>query len=324
MNTLIPTGVAARRRSITNGRRALSIAPVLGAIAFGALLLSMTLAGGTLPAQEWRTLEARRNRPDTSQGGVDTLHVRLAYGAGELSFRGVPAPALYDLHVRYDANERRVKYHYDSETHTLTVGGDSGMADIFSLRRHHDRPRDEGSGSHSTLSLGVASGVPLDLALDFSASEATLDMSGLSLSRLSIETAASESRVTFGTVNPSRIPSIELRATAAGFSVEQLGNAHADTVHANATMGRMDLDLSGEWTGDATLDLRAVMSAVTVRIPRDVGVRVRSSTIFGKIDAPGFTERDGVFYSDNFDGAARRVLIDGRAIMAGIEVVRIE
>lgn len=295
--------------------------PYRQTLVVAAMIIATSLAASAIPAQQWRTLEARRGLTPSSR--TDTLRVHLAYGVGKLTFGAANDNALlYDLRMRYDADERRVKYRYDSASHTLTVGDDSGFTNAFTLRHGHDRP-DENE-PHPTLGLGVAAGVPLDLSLDFSAADAVLDMSRLALSRLSVEAAASDSRVTFGTPNPSRIPTLELHATLAGVNVAQLGNAHADTVRARTTIGRMSLDLGGDWTGRTTLELRAVMGVITVRVPSDVGVRIEASTTLGKIEAPGFTARNGAYYSDNWAKASRTVTIGGRAVMARIEVVRSE
>lgn len=285
-----------------------------------AALGAASLMAASLPAQQLRTLAARRSLSPAS--GADTLHVNLAYAVGKLTFGAANDALLYDLRMSYDADERRVKYGYDSATHTLTVGDDSGFANVFSLRRGHDRP--DRNRLHPSLALGVAAGVPLDLSLDFSAADAVLDMSRLELSRLSVEAAASDSRLTFGTPNEGHISSLELHATAAGFDVGKLGNAHADTVRARATLGHIELDLSGDWTGRAALDLRAVMGVITVRVPRDVGVRVEASTTLGKVEMPGFTARDGAYYSENWANASRTVTIGGRVVMARIEVVHSE
>lgn len=287
-------------------------------IALAAVIGAIPLCGTALPAQEWRTLEASRSL--AASGKNDTLRVRLAYVVGNLAVGAAKAGLLYDLDVRYDANERRVKYSYDPSARLLTVGGDSGFASTFTLDRGHGGSDEKGPSP--SLALKVASGVPLDLSLRFSAADAALDMSRLDVSRLSVEAAASDGRVTFGAPNPSRLANAELRATAAGLEVNQLGNARADTVRAKATIGHIELDMGGDWSGRTALDLDAVLGVITVRIPSDVGVRVDVSTTLGTIETPGFTSRDGAWYSDNWESAKRSVTIGGRAVFARLEVRR--
>jgi hypothetical protein len=71
--------------------------------AAGVALLPMA----ALPAQQWRTLQASRTL--ATRGANDTLRVRLAYAVGKLSIGQAASGLLYDLDVRYDADERRVK-----------------------------------------------------------------------------------------------------------------------------------------------------------------------------------------------------------------------
>ena len=289
--------------------RALALTTAIGALPF---------SGVSLPAQQWRTLESSRSL--AAPGSADTLHVRLAYGVGKLSLGTAKEGLLYDLTARYDADERRVKYSYDPSSRLLTVGGDSGFAKAFAIRGGHDDS--DRKGPSPSLALKVASRIPLDLSLRFSAADATLDLSGLDVSRLSVEAAASGALLTFGTPNSSRIPNAELRVTAAGLGVAQLGNARVDTVHANATLGHIELDLGGDWTGRTALDLDAVLGVITVRVPADVGVKVDASTTLGSVATPGFTARDGALYSDNWANAKRSVTIGGRAVLGRLEVRR--
>jgi len=289
------------------------------AVAIGALCLAGAVPR-SLPAQQWRTLHASRSLAPARN--ADTLRVRLAYVAGELALGKASSGVLYDLDVRYDANERRVSYSYDPSARLLTVGGDSGFAKAFTLRGDHgDAGRNRAAPS---LALKLAPGIPLDLSLRFSAADAVLDLAGLDMSRLSVEAAASDGRLAFGTPNPSRLASAELRATAAGLDVSRLGNARVDTVRAKATVGHIDLDLGGDWSGRTALDLDAVLGVITVRVPADVGVKVDASTTLGTVETPGFTARDGAWYSDNWESAARSVTISGRAVFARLEIRRSE
>lgn len=281
--------------------------------AAGVALLPMA----ALPAQQWRTLQASRTL--ASRGANDTLRVRLAYAVGKLSIGQAASGLLYDLDVRYDADERRVKYSYDPSSRLLTVGDDSGFARTFAIE--HDRNEE---GPSPSLALAVAPGIPLDLALRFSAADAVLDLGGLEVSRLSVEAAASGGKLTFGRPNESRISDAELRATLAGLVVSRLGNARMDTVRAKATLAHIELDLDGDWTGSTALDLDAVLGVITVRVPSDVGVKIDAATTLGSIETPGFTARDGALYSDNWSAAKRNVTITGRAVFARLEVERFE
>jgi hypothetical protein len=282
------------------------------AVACGALL-----PVAALPAQQWRTLQASRSI--ASPGANDTLRVRLAYAVGKLSIGKAANGLLYDLRVRYDADERRVKYSYDPSASLLTVGDDSGFARAFAI--DHDRNE---KGPSPSLALEVAPGIPLDLALRFSAADAALDLGGLDVRRLSVDAAASGGKLSFGTPNASRISDAELRATAAGLEVTRLGNARMDTVRAKATLAHIELDLDGEWTGSTALDLDAVLGVITVRVPSDAGVKIDAATTLGSIETPGFTARDGALYSDNWTSAKRKVTITGRAVFARFEVERFD
>jgi hypothetical protein len=51
---------------------------------------------------------------------------------------------------------------------------------------------------------------------------------------------------------------------------------------------------------------------------------VDASTTLGTIRTPGFTLRDGAWYSDNWESARRSVTIGGRAVFARLEIERFE
>ncbi|HEX6536917.1 MAG TPA: LiaF domain-containing protein [Gemmatimonadaceae bacterium] len=292
--------------------------PAVPAIAAAAILVM--LAAPALGAQSWRTLTARRQLVR-----ADTLHVRVPYGAGTFAFGTAPAGLLYDLRIRYDAARFRPRRAWDGATHTLVVGADSATARKYSLDPRAVHLSGDVGGEHaSELNLRVAPGIPLDLALELGVAEANIDLTGLTLAKLRLESAATESKLTFGAPNPTPIPELEIRSSAAGLTVRQLGNARAALVRVTTTVGGTDLDLGGAWTGETTLNLHLVLGGATVRVPRDVGVQVRLSKVLGDFTAPGLTRRDGTWYSANWASARRRLTIDADVVMGGVEVVREE
>ena len=286
------------------------IAGVAGAVLLGPLLSSPVAA-----QQEWRTVTAQRQRQP-----VDTLHVRMLYGAGKLQLGAAPDSLLYDLRERFDAVRTRETHRYDAATRTLTVGSDSAVTRMFSLRKRALHTSGDESGQGSDLAVGLATGIPLDLDLELGATESTIDLSRLSVSRLELNVAASAASVTFGTVNPVEMRELDLRTAAAGVDVRQLGNARAQVVHVNTGVGSVTLDLSGDWTGRMTLDVHPVLGQVTIRVPADVGVESHLTKLIGNVDQAGFTRKDGVAYSANFSSAKRTIVVNGAATLASVAI----
>jgi hypothetical protein len=104
-------------------------------------------------------------------------------------------------------------------------------------------------------------------------------------------------------------------------TIHQLGNARAQRVTVASTVGSVDLDLGGDWTGEMPLTLRVALASATLRVPRDVGIAMRLSKRIANIDSDGFTEREGVMYSTGYEQAKRHVTIDGSATLASVDVV---
>jgi hypothetical protein len=73
-----------------------------------------------------------------------------------------------------------------------------------------------------------------------------------------------------------------------------------------------------------TIRADVALGGVTINVPRDVGVEARISRTLGSFDAPGLTERDGAFYSANWNQAKRKLILDGSATMGSIDLVWIE
>jgi hypothetical protein len=276
---------------------------------------AVLLALGTAPlgAQAWRTVHASR----TASGSTDSLAVKVQYAMGALTLEAASPGVLYDVRMRYDRNRGTALARFDTATRTLLVESDSvalgarlGLRGI-SMARESGDGKDKEPGN-ATIALGTSA--PLAVAVDVAAAEANLDFSDLTLSDLSVRSAAADTRIIFGTANSAHIPELSIRGIATHVGVRQLGNASAERIDLRVIAGQLEVDLSGDWTG--TMDLRVDVSLgqATLRVPSDVGVRLEWNSLLGDLAAPGFVARDGVRMSPNWDTATRKLTIeaDGR------------
>jgi hypothetical protein len=261
-------------------------------------------------ARSWRSLTASRPR-DTA----DSLHVVLRYDAGTVTLGAAAAPLLYQASARFDANQQRLSRSYNPVSNTLRIGLDSSAMRTSTRRSGHDR------NDEARLDLGLAAGIPLDLDLDLGATRARVDLSALWVSALRVSAGATEADLTFGSANPQPMRDLFVDAGVGSVTIHQLGNARAQRATVASTVGSIDLDLGGDWTGELPLTMRVALASATIRVPRDVGVAMRLSKRIANIDSEGFTERDGVMYSTGYGETKRHVTIDGSATLASVDVV---
>jgi hypothetical protein len=198
------------------------------------------------------------------------MHVRLAYGAGDLSVMPADGPWLYDVRLNYQPDRESPNIAYDPASRTLAIGGKKTNDDInVVIGDHHGHSSD-------ALHVALARKVPLDLDLTFGAANATAKLGGLSVQSLNIQTGAADAEVSFASPDPVPLQQLDLKIGAASFAAKGLGNAHVQHMTVKGIASDVDLDFGGEWTGDATLDLQAALGSVHIHVPDGVVV-----------DAPG-------------------------------------
>jgi hypothetical protein len=264
------------------------------------------LVAGTADAQDWRDLNSFRQL-----AGETRLDVELRFGAGKLTVTPGSPGELYRLALRYDSDVFDPLAEYRAGRLTVGVEGSGG-----SLRL---RNREAGE-----MRLALSSEVPLDLALAFGAVEAELELGGLRVSGVKIETGASDTRLRFSRPNQVRCERFELSMGAAAFRAVGLGNADCGRIRAEGGVGDMTLDFSGEWRQDVTADITMALGAVTLLVPENVGVVVRRSTFLTSFSGRGFDRQGRDHYSDNWDRAERKLTVDLQGAFGSVTVRRIE
>lgn len=252
-------------------------------------------------AQDWRSVASTRR-----YDGEERLAVDVQYGAGEIRLAPAGSDVLYRIVLEYDPARHEPVQTYSNGRLRVALGG----------RRDGGR----GSSRSGRLDVQLSPSVLLDLDLSFGAAKADLDFGGLRIQRLEISTGASDTELRFSTPNPVRAEEVRIVAGAAAFRARQLGNANARRLVVDGGVGDVHLDFSGEWQGDMEADLDIGMGALTLVLPRDVGVRVVRSTFLASFNPQGLERGDDGYYSSNWGEAAYRLTVDVGAAFGAINV----
>jgi hypothetical protein len=266
--------------------------------------LALVLLPGAVQAQEWRNLTSFRQL-----GNEERLDVEVKYGAGRLVIEPGSPGELYRLGLRYDADVFDPLTEY--RRGQLTVGVEGTGRSI--------RLRNQQAGD---MKLALSPDIPLGVRLTFGAVEADIELGGLQVSRVRIETGASDSRVRFSAPNRGECDRLELSMGAAAFRAVGLANANCSRVRAEGGVGDMNLDFTGVWRRDLTADISMALGAVTLVVPDHVGVVVRRSTFLTSFSGPGFTRQGRDHYSDNWDTAARKLTVELQGAFGSVNVRR--
>ena len=186
-----------------------------------------------------------------------------------------------------------------------------------SLGRRFRLIRDWGAGE---MDLALSRDVAMDLNMDFGAVRADIDLGGIRLTRLEINTGASQTQIDISEPNPETMSRASMDVGAAEFTVRNLGNLNTEVIEIDAGIGEIDLDFTGDWRQNARVSVDMGLGSLVLRFPRGLGVRLVKDTFLTSLDSQGLVKRGDAYYSLDYDDAEYQITIDGDAAFGSIRV----
>jgi hypothetical protein len=272
------------------------------------LALASLLWAGIASAQSMRPFSTFRQ-----QHGETRLRADLQYAAGVLRVRPGPATELYRMDVSYDQDRFVPRSDFDAATGQVHLGVEAaGRGGLRVVSQNQLR-----QGAKVWFSPSV------DLALNvgLGAVDADVELGGLRLTDLNLETGASRAVIRFSQPNATRCQHAQLSAGAAELSVIGLGNSRCDRIDFEGGVGKVALDFGGAWAASSDVEVRMAMGELTLRLPRQVGVRLTLDKFFSSFHPAGLVRRGNSFESPKYDRDNRHLDI---AVTSAVGQVRVE
>jgi len=272
-----------------------------------ALTLGLCLWAGAAQAQAMRPFTTFRQLH-----GETRLNARVEYGAGSLRIEPGQPGELYRMNLSYDEARFVPVSDFDASSRTVVLGlraaGQGGVRVV--------------SSNQLKQLASIAISPRADLALDLSlgAVDADVELGGLRISDLDLKTGASRATVRFSRPNGMRCRRATFSAGAAEVSVFGLGNSRCDEIAFEGGMGRVLLDFTGSWTSSAHVVVRMAVGELTLRLPRQVGVKVTMDKFLATFESAGLARRGDAFQSSNYDGAPRHLDLEISTAVGGVRV----
>lgn len=271
-------------------------------------LAALMLAAGPLAGQTVRSYSVDR----AVAAAQPPLKATLEFGAGRVLLRASTGNALYDARFRYDAERFTPIHQYDPRTGLLHLGLESiGRGGFRVTSRGH---------LEQVARVEFSPNVPLDLETLLGASDAVLDLGGLTLQRLTVRSGATRGSVDVATPTKGDCRLATFAVGAAELVAMRLANAACTVVAVEGGVGRAVLDFSGTWRRDVQVDAALAMGSLTLRIPRGVGVQIQAERFLTRLAIPGLEREGDGWRTPDFVAAGRKLTLTLRANVAKLDV----
>lgn len=256
-------------------------------VTFWLLLASMLAAALACNVATTKVGSLQTETQTVEQGDATEVRVNVDMGLGELNLGG-GAQSLLQADFAYNVADWKPEVSY-------SVSDGSGRLGI-------DQPDDNMSGIPDDdityrWTLKFNNETPLDMNVDMGAGKSTMDFSDLTLTDLHVQTGAGDVDLVVGTQQLNRA-SIE---TGVGETNVQFGGGRLDDLSFKMGAGSVVIDLRGTWESDMIATIGGGLGDLTLKLPRDVGVRVQAEAGLGDVNANGFRILDGDYVNDAYE-----------------------
>jgi hypothetical protein len=244
--------------------------------------------------------------------GETRLTARLEYAAGNLQIAPAAETQLYQMDLAYDDGRYLPISDYDAQSGTVLLGlKPAGQGGVRVVSR---------TQLSQVAAIGLSPRVNLTLALALGAVEAEVELGGLRVTSLDVKTGASRTMIRFSRPNAVRCQQALFSAGAAEVSVIGLGNSRCDEIKFEGGIGKVTLDFAGVWTSSSRVEVTMAVGELTLRLPRNAGVRIRMDKFLASFEPHGLVRRGQAFESRNYAQAERQLDLDITTAMGGVNV----
>jgi hypothetical protein len=212
-------------------------------------------------------------------------HLRIRVGACRLHI--APGDAGWVSGTYSDAAAARAKIEQEGGTVRITqeyVGGGWGF--LF-----------RGAFPRFDLKLGRAK--PYLLSLETGASDGTLNLGGLPITRLVLRQGAGRGIFDFSAPNPQPMSLFGVHAGAVSLEMKNLANANFGEMRLEGGAASYKFDFGGSLARDAHVQIETGMSSVEIRVPGSTAARIAAECALGHLEiGDRLTKREGLLWTE--------------------------
>jgi hypothetical protein len=152
--------------------------------------------------------------------------------------------------------------------------------------------------------------VPMNLVVSADAYDATMDLSGLPIRRMTVQDGTSQAVVRFDEVNPEATDRLSYQTGASEITFIGLANANFAEMNFDGGAGEYSFDFSGDLQRDAAVTIDVGFSSVRIIVPSGVSARVDVEGGTGQVDAASAWRTEGDTYVNPSNGPLLTIIVN--------------
>lgn len=231
------------------------------------------------------------------------------------------------LHVRVGACRLRINpgaadpwvsgvYEDPSGLLPLRVVEDGGTARVTQSTDFSTFPNRVTGPARLDLTLGSAKSYRL--TLETGASDSTLELGGLPITRLVARQGAGRYQIAFSAPNPVEMSEFDVQAGAVGIEIRNLANANLGELSVDGGAAAYTFDFGGTLRRNAHARISTGASSIEIIVPGQTAARISTETMLGHVDiGDGFTKREGAFWTEAAVSGTTPVLTVNASVALG-------
>ena len=270
----------------------------------------MLLLSGTVLSRDYE-----QEKKIIPSEGAQRVNLDLSFGVGRLTI--APGSNADIAVIDIDRDISRVRETFDYETR-----GGTSYVTLESRPRKSVHNLDS---EHNRWEMTLSNRYPTEARFELGACEADIELGGIPLTELKVETGAAGTTLSFSEPNPKRMRELRVEAGAASVKLLNLGNARFDFMKFEGGAGAFDLDFRGQYEGECEVSVEVGVSSADIILPEGVAVRIETDedNWFSSVDIQKrklSRVEDGVYESKDYEEAKDRILLRIEVGLGSVDV----
>lgn len=233
-----------------------------------------------------RVGEVQNESQTVELGQADAVRADVKMGAGELKIDG-GAESLLEADFTYNVAAWKPDVAYSVEDGSGRLSIRQPNTSQISLR----------GDIRYKWDLTFNNDVPLDMRIECGAGTSDIDLGALDVTQLDVKVGTGNVTIDLG------------------------GNESLTRLELDLGAGDVTVDLNSNWQKNVEADIQGGVGTITLRLPKDIGVRINATKAIGDIDASGLYHRGDYYANDAYDDGGPTIEIN---IQAGIGKINLE